>query len=371
MSTSGRGRGRTADRADRQRNASGEWDVYEGCVVPPGPDPHRVVVLALDGVMTFELGIPARIFGSARSADGTALYEVIVCTPDGGPVRTEAGFTIDVAHGPEALESAGTVIVAPTHRLGTIAEEGVLPAPLASALARIRPGARTVSICTGAFVLAAAGLLDGRPATTHWAEAGHFRRLFPRVRFDEDVLFVDDGDLLSSAGAAAGVDVCLHLVRRDHGSALANQVARRCIVPPWRDGGQAQYIERPVPEPTTATTAPTRAWALERLDRPLTLGELAAHARMSVRTFTRRFRDEAGVTPGQWLTAQRVEVAKQLLETSDLSIDLVADRAGFGSANSLRQHMRELVGVSPAVYRRTFHTEATGGRAGALNTAKA
>ncbi|WP_432072977.1 GlxA family transcriptional regulator [Streptomyces wuyuanensis] len=287
-----------------------------------------------------------------------------------GPVRTEAGFSIAVAHGPEALETADTVIVAPTHRLGGIAEEGVLRAPLAQALARIRPGARTVSICTGAFVLAAAGLLDGRPATTHWAEAEHFRRLFPRVRFDAGVLIVDDGDLLSSAGAAAGVDVCLHLVRRDHGSALANQVARRCIVPPWRDGGQAQYIERPVPEPTTATTAPTRACALERLDRPLSLGELAAYARMSVRTVTRRFRDEAGVTPGQWLTAQRVEVAKRLLETSDLPIGLVADRAGFGSANSLRQHMRELVGVSPDAYRRTFHTSAahtsaTGGRAAA------
>ncbi|MFD7611654.1 GlxA family transcriptional regulator [Streptomyces sp. NPDC059828] len=344
---------------EQQRTVQGEWNAYEGCVVPPGPDPHRVAVLALDGVMTFELGIPARIFGSARSADGTALYEVVVCTPDGRPVRTEAGFSIDVEHGPEALERADTVIIAPTHLLGAIGTDGVLPEPLAAALARIRPGTRTVSICTGAFVLAAAGLLEGRPATTHWAEAQHFRRLFPRVRFDEDVLFVDDGDLLTSAGAAAGVDVCLHLVRRDHGSALANQVARRCIVPPWRDGGQAQYIERPVPAPTTATTAPTRAWALERLHRPLTLTELASHARMSVRTFTRRFRDEAGVTPGQWLTAQRVEVAKQLLEASDLSIDLVADRAGFGSANSLRQHMRELVGVSPAAYRRTFHAAAS------------
>ena len=339
-----------------------EWNPLDGCVAPPGPEAHRVAVLALDGVMTFELGIPSRIFGSARAVDGTALYEVAVCTPDGRPVRTEAGFSIDVEHGPEALAHADTVIIAPTHRLGVVSERGVLPQQLADALARIRPGTRVVSVCTGAFVLAAAGLLDGRPATTHWAEADHFRRLFPRVRFDENVLFVDDGDLLTAAGAAAGVDVCLHLVRRDHGSALANQVARRCVVPPWRDGGQAQYIERPVPAPTTATTAPTRAWALERLHRPLSLGELAAHARMSVRTFTRRFRDEAGLTPGQWLTAQRIEVAKQLLESSDLSIDLVADRAGFGSANSLRQHMRELVGVSPAVYRRTFHTAAPGSR---------
>ncbi|MEU0373956.1 helix-turn-helix domain-containing protein [Streptomyces sp. NPDC006283] len=344
----------------KDSNQVAEWTVQDGCVVPPGPDPHRVAVLALDGVMTFELGIPARIFGTARSQDGQALYEVVVCTPDGRSVRTEAGFRIEVEHGPEALEQADTVVIAPTHRLGTVGEDGVLPEQLAAALARIRTGTRTVSICTGAFVLAAAGLLDGRPATTHWAEAGHFRRLFPQVRFDEDVLFVDDGDLLTSAGAAAGVDVCLHLVRRDHGSALANQVARRCIVPPWRDGGQAQYIERPVPSPAASTTAPTRAWALERLDRPLTLGELAEHARMSVRTFTRRFRDEAGVTPGQWLVGQRVEVAKQLLETSDLSIDLVADRAGFGSANSLRQHMRDVVGVSPAAYRRTFRAAVAG-----------
>ncbi|MFF3691242.1 GlxA family transcriptional regulator [Streptomyces sp. NPDC002187] len=344
--------------AAQEPNQGAEWTVRDGCVVPPGPDPHRVVVLALDGVMTFELGIPARIFGTARSADGRALYEVSVCTPDGRPVRTEAGFSIDVEYGPEALEHADTVVIAPTHRLGPVGEEGVLPGPLEAALARIRPGTRTVSICTGAFVLAAAGLLDDRPATTHWAEVAHFRRLFPRVRIDEDVLFVDDGDVLTSAGAAAGVDVCLYLVRHDHGSAVANQVARRCIVPPWRDGGQAQYIERPVPPPAAATTAPTRAWALERLHLPLSLGELAEHARMSVRTFTRRFRDEAGVTPGQWLTAQRVEVAKQLLETSDLSIDLIADRAGFGSANSLRQHMRDLVGVSPAAYRRTFRATA-------------
>ncbi|WP_455351605.1 GlxA family transcriptional regulator [Streptomyces sp. SYSU K217416] len=317
---------------------------------------HRVVVLAAEGVVPFQLGIPARIFGACDYAAGTPLYEVLVCTPSGGPVRTDAGFSIAVDHGPEVLATADTVIVPPSHGLGPLYETGVLDEELAAALARIRPGTRVVSICTGAFVVAAAGLLDDRPATTHWNEATNFKRLFPRVRVDEEVLFVDDGDMLSSAGAAAGVDLCLHLVRRDHGSAIANRVARICVVPPWRDGGQAQYIERPVPAPSSATTAATRAWALERLARPLTLGELAAHARMSVRTFTRRFRDEAGVTPGQWLTAQRVELAKQLLETSDLSIDHIADRAGFGSANSLRQHLRSAIGVSPAAYRRTFHT---------------
>ncbi|MFC8547384.1 GlxA family transcriptional regulator [Streptomyces sp. NPDC057273] len=324
---------------------------------PPRESPprHRVAVLALDGVIPFELGIPSRILGGAYARDGRPLYDVRVCTLDGAPVRTSDGFSIVAEHGPEELAAADTVVVPPTHELRTLADEGRLSDEMRGALGLIRPGTRVVSICTGAYALAAAGLLDGRRATTHWWEAAHFRSLFPDVRLDEDVLFVDDGDVLTSAGAAAGVDLCLHLVRKDHGSATANAVARRCVVPPWRDGGQAQYIERPVPEPTTATTAPTRAWALERLDRPLTLTELAGHARMSVRTFTRRFRAEAGTTPGQWLTAQRVELAKQLLETSDLTIDHIADRTGFGSGNSLRQHMRAMVGISPAAYRRAFH----------------
>jgi transcriptional regulator GlxA family with amidase domain len=316
---------------------------------------HRVVVLALEGVIPFELGMPSRIFGGAVGPGGEPLYEVITCTLDGGPVNTDAGFAITVGHDATALVTADTLVIPPSHALGEIQDHGRLPAPLATALARVRPGTRIVSICTGSYVLAAAGLLDGRPATTHWREAAHFQRTFPQVAVDEDVLFVDSGDILTSAGAAAGVDVCLHLVRRDHGSAVANQVARRCVVPPWRDGGQAQYIEQPVPEPSTATTVPTRAWALERLHRPLSLAELAGHARMSVRTFTRRFRAEVGLTPGNWLTAQRVELARQLLETSDLSIDHVADRAGFGSANSLRQHLRSALGTSPAAYRRTFH----------------
>ncbi|MEU2560293.1 helix-turn-helix domain-containing protein [Streptomyces longispororuber] len=323
--------------------------------VAPAPSrPHRVAVLALDDAYSFELGIPSRVFGNAEDAAGRPLYEVVVCTADGRPVRTDAGFSVAVEHGPEALETADTVVIPPAGPCDKASPDDGLPEPLAAALGRVRPGTRLVSFCSASFVLAAAGLLDGRPATTHWQVADHFRRAFPRVRLDEDVLFVDDGDVLTSAGVAAGVDLCLHLVRRDHGSAVANHVARRCVVPPWRDGGQAQYIERPVPEPTVATTAPTRAWALERLQEPLTLGEMAAHARMSLRTFTRRFRDEVGTTPGRWLTAQRIEVARHLLETSDLPVDLVAHRAGFGTANSLRQHMRSVLGVSPAAYRRTF-----------------
>ncbi|MEV8537181.1 helix-turn-helix domain-containing protein [Streptomyces sp. NPDC051211] len=315
---------------------------------------HRVAVLALEGVPPFELGIPSRVFGNALDEDGNLLYETTVCTADGQPVTSDAGFVVAVTAGPEALAAADTVIIPPTHAMDELAQGAPLTPALKAAIAGIRPGTRLVSICTGSYVLAAAGLLDGRPATTHWMKALEFRRAFPRVRLDEDVLFVDDGDILTSAGVAAGVDLCLHLIRRDHGSAVANRAARLCVVPPWRDGGQAQYIDRPVPEPTVATTTATRAWALERLGEPLPLAELAAHARMSLRSFTRRFRDEVGMTPVQWLTSQRLELARQLLETSDLPVDLVAHRSGFGSANSLRAHMRTTFGVSPMAYRRTF-----------------
>ena len=242
----------------------------------------------------------------------------------------------------------------------------MLPAALAEALGHIRPGTRVMSICTGSFVLAAAGLLDGRPATTHWGEADAFQELFPRVELDPSVLFVDDGDLLTSAGAAAGVDLCLHVVRRDHGSEVANQAARRCVVPPWRDGGQAQYIDRPVPEPHDTGTAPVRAWALERLDRPLSLTDLAARAGMSVRTLTRRFREEVGMSPGRWLTVQRVDLARRLLEASDLPVDQIAQRAGFGTTVSLRQHLHAAIGVSPITYRRTFQPQDGERRAGKL-----
>jgi transcriptional regulator GlxA family with amidase domain len=313
-----------------------------------GPDDsaHRVAVLALDGVFPFELGIPKRVFGSA---DGR--YELLTCTADGRPVRTAADFEIACENGPEVLRTADTVVI-PPFDLSLFTDE--LPAPVAEALAMIRPGTRLLSICTGAFVLAAAGLLDGRPATTHWALAERFRRLFPKVRLDPGVLFIDDGDILTSAGAASGVDVCLHVVRRDHGSQVANHVARCCVVPPWREGGQAQYIELPVPEPTAATTAATRQWALEHLDLPLALTDLAGHAQMSVRTFARRFRDEVGTSPGRWLIQQRVFRARQLLETSDLSVDRIAGEVGFATATSLRQHLHAVIGVAPLTYRRTF-----------------
>jgi transcriptional regulator GlxA family with amidase domain len=211
-----------------------------------------------------------------------------------------------------------------------------------------------MSICTGAFVLGAAGLLDGRRATTHWAYAGKFRELYPKVELDERVLFVDEGDVLTSAGLSAGLDLCLHVLRRDHGSEVANRVAKYCVVPPWRDGGQSQFIDRPLPESTAGSTAATRAWALERLGEPLDLAGLAAHARMSVRTFSRRFREETGLPPRTWLTQQRVLHARHLLETTSLPIDRVATEAGLGSAASLRQHLNSAIGVAPLAYRRTF-----------------
>ncbi|MER7538560.1 helix-turn-helix domain-containing protein [Streptomyces sp. NPDC097704] len=318
--------------------------------VPAAGDRHRVVVLAMDGVYPFELGIPSRVFGAVDDR-----YEVLTCSVDGRPVRTNSDFSVTVEHGPEALRTADTVIL-PPFDLSLLSRE--LPAGVAEALASVPAGARTVSICTGAFVLAAAGLLDGRPATTHWALAAVFRQWFPQVALDPDVLFVDDGDVLTSAGAASGVDVCLHLVRKDHGAAVANHVARACVVPPWRDGGQAQYIEQPVPETTANDTSATRQWALENLHEPLALGELAAHARMSLRTFARRFNEEVGMSPGRWLIQQRVARARQLLESTDLAVDDIAGQVGFATGTSLRQHLHAAIGVSPLAYRRTFRGEA-------------
>ena len=329
------------------------------------PMPHRIAVLALDGLLPFELGIPQRIFGRSFGLEahdkGRSLYEVVTCSVRApGPIRTDADFTITVEHGPEALATADTVVIPTSYELGPVHTEGRLTDELAAAFAHVRPGTRMVSICTGSYVLAAAGYLDGRPATTHWWHADHFQRLFPKVRVDPDVLFIDDGDVLTSAGVAAGIDLCLHIVRRDHGTAVANDVARRTVVPPHRDGGQAQYIRRPVPDDRFATTITARTWALGRLERPIMLRDMAQQESMSVRTFTRRFREEVGVSPVQWLTRQRVERARQLLESTDLSIDQVARESGFGTATSLRQHIQAALGVSPTMYRRTFRAGAGG-----------
>ncbi|KOX13042.1 AraC family transcriptional regulator [Saccharothrix sp. NRRL B-16348] len=318
---------------------------------------HLVAVLALDEVVTFDLGTPTQVFNAARDEHDRRYYRVRICTPGGRPVRSAAGFTITPDHGLELLAEADTVIVAGVSYGARVLADGTLDEPVRDALlAAAERGARVMSICTGAFVLAAAGLLDGRKATTHWAHADNFRRLFPDVDLDPDVLFVDEGDVLTSAGVAAGVDLCLHLVRHDHGSGVANMAARRCVVPPWRPGGQSQFIVRPIPDRTDTSTAPARAWAAEHLHEPLDLRALAAHVRMSVRTFTRRFREETGVSPGKWITQQRVERARHLLETTDLAIDQVARHAGFGTGAALRQQMSATLGVAPSVYRTTFRS---------------
>jgi transcriptional regulator GlxA family with amidase domain len=317
------------------------------------PRPHEVVVLALPHTMAFELGLPDTVLGGAVDAEDRPLYRVRVATLDGGPIRTSAGFTVLPDHDAGVLATADTVLL-PGIQVSATMPDGTLPPALVEAVRTAAQRSRVVSICTGAFALAAAGLLDGRRATTHWRYAARFRELFPAVDLDPDVLFVDDGDVLTSAGNAAGIDLLLHLVRSDHGSEVANRAARRSVVAPWRDGGQSQFIERPLPDPDGTGTADTRAWALTRLGEPLTLTELADHARMSVRTFTRRFRQETGLSPQRWLTQQRVSLARRLLESTDTPVERIADEAGFGTSASLRQHLHAAIGVAPLTYRRTY-----------------
>jgi transcriptional regulator GlxA family with amidase domain len=314
---------------------------------------HRVAVLLLAPVVGFDAAIPPLLFSNAIDADGNALYEVVTCGLTLGPVMGTTGFAVLPAAGPEALETADTVVI-PGTRFPSARAEGVLTPEVADALARIRPGTRLVSICTGAFVLAAAGLLDGRRATTHWKFADDMRRLHPRVLVDENVLFVDDGDVLTSAGLAAGIDLCLHIIRSDHGAQVANAVAKYCVVPPWREGGQAQFIDRQVPAPDHFSTATTREWALQHLDEELTVQRLARHAKMSARTFNRRFREETGQSPGVWIRQRRIDRARELLESRDLPVDEVARLSGLGTGGNLRHHLRRGVGMSPSSYRKVY-----------------
>jgi len=314
---------------------------------------HRVAVLLLPPVVGFDAAIPPLLFSNATDAHGNALYEVVTCGLTPGPVAATTGFAVVPEAGPEALESADTVVI-PGTRFPSARTEGVLTPEVTEALARIRPDARLVSICTGAFILAAAGLLDGRRATTHWKFADDMRRLHPRVLIDENVLFVDDGDVLTSAGLAAGIDLCLHLIRSDHGAQVANAVARYCVVPPWREGGQAQFIDRHVPAPDHFSTATTREWALQHLDEELTVQRLARHAKMSARTFNRRFREETGQSPGMWIRQRRIDRARELLESRDLPVDEVARLSGLGTGGNLRHHLRRGMGISPSSYRKVY-----------------
>ena len=314
---------------------------------------HRIAVLLLPPVVGFDATIAPTLFSTATDDDGNALYEVITCGLTAGPVAATSGFDIVPSAGADALAVADTVVI-PGTRYPPARIDGVLSAEVSAALALIRPGTRLVSICTGAFVLAAAGLLDGRRATTHWKFADAMRRMHPEVLVDENVLFVDDGDILTSAGLAAGIDLCLHIIRRDHGAQVANAVARYCVVPPWREGGQAQFIDRHVPTPDHHSTATTREWALGHLDDELTVQRLARHAKMSARTFNRRFREETGESPGAWIRSRRVDRARELLESRDLPIDEVARLSGLGTGGNLRHHLRRGVGMSPSSYRKVY-----------------
>jgi transcriptional regulator GlxA family with amidase domain len=307
---------------------------------------HHVAVLALEAVVPLDLAIPAQVFGNYSEAP----YRLTVCAAAPGPVPSSAGFAIVADAGLEALAEADTVLVPGfTPHLRPL-EPPVLDA-LSAAHAR---GTRMVSICTGAYALAAAGVLDGRRATTHWRDAADLAALYPAIDVEPGVLYIDEGDVLTSAGVAAGLDLCLHMLRRDHGAALANTIARRIVVPPHRDGGQAQYIDQPLAEHPGGSLATIRAWAIERLHEPLTVRTLAAHAHVSERTFARRFAAETGLPFLRWLLAQRVDAARTALESTDASIDDIAHRCGFGTAANLRKHFHRHLATTPTAYRRTF-----------------
>jgi AraC family transcriptional activator FtrA len=309
-----------------------------------------VAVLLLESVVPFDLGVACQVFGYRRPDLDPMAYRLTLCAARPGPVRTAIGFPVIVEHGLEALDTAHTILVPGFYDIDDPLPTEVLDA-LRAAHAR---GARIASICTGAFALAAAGLLDGRRATTHWKDAALLAERHPDVCVDPRVLYVDEGDVLTSAGIAAGIDLCLYLVRNDWGAEVANALARRLVVPPHRSGGQAQFVEEPVPQRVDGGLERTRTWVLERLDRRVTVDEMARHAVMSRRNFTRRFRAETGTSPLQWLLQQRVQRARRLLEGTEMSVGRIARECGFGSALSLREHFTREVGDTPAAYRKAF-----------------
>ncbi|MFD7434245.1 helix-turn-helix domain-containing protein [Streptomyces sp. NPDC059861] len=310
-----------------------------------------VAVLLFSGGPIFESSIPLSVFGIDRQDAGVPRYRLLVCAGEEGPLRTTGGLELTAPHGLEAISRAGTVVVPAWRSITSPPPEEAL-----DALRRAHEeGARIVGLCTGAFVLAAAGLLDGRPATTHWMYAPTLAKRYPSVHVDPRELFVDDGDVLTSAGTAAGIDLCLHIVRTDHGNEAAGALARRLVVPPRRAGGQERYLDRSLPEEIGADPlAEVVAWALEHLHEQFDVETLAARAYMSRRTFDRRFRSLTGSAPLQWLITQRVLQAQRLLETSDYSVDEVAGRCGFRSPVALRGHFRRQLGSSPAAYRAAY-----------------
>jgi transcriptional regulator GlxA family with amidase domain len=312
---------------------------------------RSVAVIARPDVAVFELGVLCELFGYDRTAEGLPAYDFAVCSVDGAPVRTHAGFSISPSHDLGPAEEADLVAVVPSNT-ELDPPEAVLDV-LRRAHAR---GAWVMSVCTGAFALGAAGLLDDRRCTTHWRHTDALAARFPAAKVDPGVLYVADGNVITSAGTAAAVDCGLHLIREEQGSAVATQIARRMVVPPHRDGGQAQFIETPVQPVDCETLQPLLTEVLQTLDRPHTVDTLAARAHMAPRTFARKFRAETGVTPHDWLTGQRVLLARRLLEESDLGIDTIAVRAGFGSAATLRHHFGHRLDTTPQAYRSMFRT---------------
>lgn len=310
---------------------------------------HRVVALLNPPQSPFELACAAEVFGTVPQ-DVPVRYDFRICAEHPGPLRTTVGYTMFVDAGPAALQEADTVIVPGWQPPGA-----PVPSTVTEALrAAHRRGARIVAICTGAFVLAQAGLLDGRRATTHWRDTARLAAAFPEVRVDPDVLYVDHGDVATSAGTGAGIDLCLHLVRSDHGAAYAAQIARSMVLPPHREGSQLQYAAQPVPARADESLAPLLEWAASQLDTRLTLDRLAERAGLSSRTLARRFTEQLGTSPGQWLLGRRLDAARVLLEQTDLPVEAIATRVGLASAVNLRRRFRAHLGTTPGAYRRTF-----------------
>ncbi|MEU4689851.1 helix-turn-helix domain-containing protein [Actinoplanes sp. NPDC023714] len=309
----------------------------------------NVAVLALTGGHAFELGVFCEVFGIDRGDDGLPTYDFAVVSATGSHVPTRHGFRIEATHGLDRLETADLIGV-------PAGDPGVpQPAQLYDALrAAVARGARVLSICSGAFVLGEAGLLDGRRCTTHWRYAAELARRFPRTRVEPDRLYVDEDPVITGAGTAAGIDTCLHLVRRLQGSAVANDIARRMVTSPHRQGSQAQYVKRPGPKSRTGNLTPVLAWLDAHLHEPLTVEQMARRAHMSPRTFARRFQQEVGTTPLQWLTGQRILLAQQYLENTEEPVAAIAARTGFGSVETLRHHFARRLGSSPNAYRRAF-----------------
>jgi transcriptional regulator GlxA family with amidase domain len=318
---------------------------------------RNVAVVVLDGFEPFELGVVCEVFGIDRTTDGLPGYDFAVVAGEPGPLRSSMGFTLDTPFGVERLAEADLVAVPAITEGHPRLERERYPEPLLAALrAAIARGGRVLSVCTGAFVLGAAGLLDGRRCTTHWRNVSELARCYPAADVDPSVLYVDADPVITSAGTAAGIDACLYLVRKEQGSRVANAIARRMVVPPHRDGGQAQYIDRPLPAAPADSLAKVIGWMEGHLHQQVTVGQLAARAHMSPRSFARRFVQETGTTPLRWLTGQRILLAQQLLEETGETVDVIAERTGFGNATVMRHHFRIWRHTTPHAYRRAFRS---------------